>query len=524
MKWLGQRVQKRWPRAALGFEGSETGLAAISRRIEERRSLTPPSADWLRAQAEENVRLGAPATLRAKVDKIASGAGVVVLAGQQVALHGGPLYSVYKLITAVVLAEQLERHFELPVLPVFWSVSDDADFGEVSASWLIRPGGRLLKLRDTEVPRSGTRIGTLSSERQGRAVAEQAAGLAEFPWAPSVLDRLAATVSGTENWQQFQTALFHQILPETNVLVLDGGDPDMLGPVRPWLCSAGETEPLRSDLAAGAEVSRSLALEPSFEVDLAERALFRFEGDLRLPVGAGPGPPSELLAPNVVLRPLLQDHLLPNVATVCGPSEIRYRAQLGPVYRRRAVPEPLRVPRLSAVLLPPLAPHRLHGDLSGYGPVLEDPKQFIRDQIEREPVPTVEHDLRQMREDQRARFARLLPELEEIDKSLAQLVGSAAGKADYQFARMLEGIEGQRRQQLLKREPVLATLADWVRPRDREQERVLSALLPIWLEGWRAFEPIRAAAEGSLKPGLAGEPHEVEDVFLLDGPGRDDRS
>ncbi len=277
-------------------------------------------------------------------------------------------------------------------------------------------------------------------------------------------------------------------------LVLDGGDPKMLARVTPWLSSMGEAGPLRRDLEAGAEVSRSLGVDPSFEPDLADRALFHLTGNLRLPLEGPSKPEAPLLAPNVVLRPLLQDYLLPNVATVCGPSEIRYRTQLGTVYGNRGVPEPLRVPRLSAVLLPTLASHRAEATLVGYSPVLEDPKQFVQDQIASEPVPEVEQELVRMRLRLREGIEGIVPGLWEIDKSLPQLVESAAGKSDYQFERMLEGVRGKRRQQLLRREPTLSALSDWVVPRDRKQERVLSALMPIWFEGWKAFEPIRDAA------------------------------
>ena len=517
MKWLGRRTRRFWSAPSLGFDGAETGLEAIRNRVEVRRGQALPHPDWLRSQAEENVRRGAPESLREKVATISAGRGVVVLAGQQVALHGGPLYSIYKLITATALAERLERELEMPVLPVFWSVSDDADFGEVATSWLARPRGRLIKLRDKDLPPSGTRIGTLAAARQREVLNEHLAVLNDFPFGKEVLHRLDRIAAETENWVQFQTALFHQILSGTDVLILDGGDPNLLADVSPWLESVGAPDPLRRDLVAGAEVSRSLNLEPSFEPDLAERALFRLSGDLRLSREGGPtaGP----LAPNVVLRPLLQDYVLPNVATVCGPSEIRYRAQLGAVYRNRGVTEPLRIPRLSAVLLPTLAPHRQNGDLDEYLALLADPKKYVQKQIEDEPVPEAEHELVRLRELVRAGIGQLVPEFAQLDPSLPQLIESAAGKSDYQFERMLEAARGKRRQQLLKREPTLAALTDWIRPRDREQERVLSALMPIWLEGWDAFDPTVEVARRSVESILAGSGagmEEREEIFLLD--------
>ncbi|MCK5573667.1 MAG: bacillithiol biosynthesis cysteine-adding enzyme BshC, partial [Bacteroidetes bacterium] len=59
----------------------------------------------------------------------------------------------------------------------------------------------------------------------------------------------------------------------------------------------------------------------------------------------------ELLSPNVVLRPLAQDHLLPTIAYVAGPSEVAYHAQLKPVYEHLGVAQPVLFPRASVSLI-----------------------------------------------------------------------------------------------------------------------------------------------------------------------------
>jgi bacillithiol synthase len=59
----------------------------------------------------------------------------------------------------------------------------------------------------------------------------------------------------------------------------------------------------------------------------------------------------ELLSPNVILRPIAQDTLLPTVAYVAGPSEAAYHAQLRPVYEHFGVPQPVIYPRASVSFL-----------------------------------------------------------------------------------------------------------------------------------------------------------------------------
>ena len=61
----------------------------------------------------------------------------MVTTGQQPALYGGPLYNIHKALTAVRLAEALERRLDKPVLPLFWVASDDHDWAEANHTHLV---------------------------------------------------------------------------------------------------------------------------------------------------------------------------------------------------------------------------------------------------------------------------------------------------------------------------------------------------------------------------------------------------
>ncbi|MGK2963268.1 MAG: bacillithiol biosynthesis protein BshC, partial [Gemmatimonadaceae bacterium] len=67
--------------------------------------------------------------------------GVVVTAGQQPGLFGGPLYTWWKALSALALADALEKSIGMPVAPVFWAATDDSDFAEASSTVLATPDG-----------------------------------------------------------------------------------------------------------------------------------------------------------------------------------------------------------------------------------------------------------------------------------------------------------------------------------------------------------------------------------------------
>ncbi|MFW6192762.1 MAG: bacillithiol biosynthesis protein BshC, partial [Gemmatimonadota bacterium] len=83
---------------------------------------------------------------RGRIRQIVDGDGFFVATGQQPVLFTGPLYVVYKALTAATVAHELERRLECPVLPLFWVASDDHDWPEVGRTRLLDPGNDLRTL------------------------------------------------------------------------------------------------------------------------------------------------------------------------------------------------------------------------------------------------------------------------------------------------------------------------------------------------------------------------------------------
>lgn len=466
--------------------------------------------EWVATEA----RLGAtePALQRAR--EVAQGNGLVILAGQQPALWGGPLYSLYKLLSAIETAAWLEGEIGLPVLPVFWCVGDDSDFGEVSSVWIPTASGKISKIRDESVPPGGTCIGSLASARQRALLDVQPEAWHGHRRGERVRADLESALTAAADWSEAQSAIFHRFLPDAPFLTVDGGNRKLLAAAQPWLREAHRR--LGPELLTeGAASARELQMEPAFEPELAERAFFRLDGDRRDPLTGAP-PEDALLAPNVVLRPSLQDWVFPNVATVCGGSEIRYRAQLGPVYRALSVPEPIRLPRLHAELVPPIPPVE-GSSLGGYGDALKDPSAWVEARVEEAVPRSLVEELGALRDHLRAESARLSRRAQELDASLPQLFESAAGKADYQLDRMVEGVRGKVRHRVIHNTPFLAGLYDFLRPRGKEQERVLSLLTPFLCEE----EAPRILLEQATKHREVllrdARPVEERAVLLLDG-------
>lgn len=522
----------------------------LDQRVSDR---SQPSLDlsWLRSVWQSNLRLGAPASLESKVEAVGNGRGFVVITGQQVGLFGGPLYTLYKALTAIELARAIESRTGRVVLPVFWTVGDDSDFGEVSSSWFPNAQGRVQRVRDEEVPPGGTLVGRLPASRQRRLRDEAAAILNGLPHAGDVLRRIDSSLDRAETWAESQSALLHSVLGSDSALVVDGGDRELLSAGRPFLDSALEL-PLEEDLRKGGDALRDAGLPVAFTSDLA-RSSFVLRGATRISIDEG-YQDGDLIAPNVVLRPLLQDALLPNVSTIGGPSEIAYRRQLGPLYQRLNVPEPIVTPRYRATLVPTLtsspsrpssqgatsnsASFRNHlspnssppdEESSLYALAVADPRAFVASAAEaRRP-----DSLRELLDQTRSRVSDELENLgssaSEFDKNLEQVVESARGKIDYQFARIAEESVKKARKQLSAENPALMGLEELVLPKQKPQERVLSWWAPLATDGIDTVESLRrsiaealtnessraASGNGSVEPGIGS----ADELWQLLGLG-----
>lgn len=95
------------------------------------------------ATAERVVRPAGPGGAELLRRVVAEG-GYFVTTGQQPGLFGGPLYSLYKALTAVRLAEDLEGLLARPVMPLFWVASDDHDWEEANHTFVVDGSNRLL--------------------------------------------------------------------------------------------------------------------------------------------------------------------------------------------------------------------------------------------------------------------------------------------------------------------------------------------------------------------------------------------
>jgi hypothetical protein len=201
------------------------------------------------------------------------------------------------------------------------------------------------------------------------------------------------------------------------------------------------------------------------------------------------------LTPNVALRAVVQDGVLPTVAMAVGPGEAGYLAQLREVFQGLGVRPACAVPRFAATWLPEAARELLEASGADTGSLITSTDAVIRRHAESLVPDDVRAILERTQADTLDALDAIAGRVKEVDASLPQMVGSARGKIDYQFQRLHEGVVGKVRHQLERQHAEWLRLRYYLMPGDKPQERRLASLEPIAHRGLEAVRTMAVLAE-----------------------------
>lgn len=278
-----------------------------------------------------------------------------VTTGHQLNIYTGPLYFIYKIITTIRMAQELNlRYPDCHFVPVYWMASEDHDFEEIRSFNLF---GRKLSW---EFPQAAGAVGKLSP--QG------AASLAEeFPDIPELFQK-AYTESQT--LAQATRRIVHELFGQNGLIVIDGDDPALKKQFKQvahddllYHFTQKMVENADAKLKAVGYKPQIYAREINFfylyqnirariekhqtTFKVLDTGLAFSEAQLLELIENNP----ERFSPNVVLRPLYQEMILPNLAYVGGPAELAYWMQLKEVFDHYHVPFPILMPRNFAMVV-----------------------------------------------------------------------------------------------------------------------------------------------------------------------------
>ncbi len=326
----------------------------------------------------QNIGYGCdPATLD-QISELGKSDSVAILTGQQVGFFTGPLYTIYKALTAIQMAGELKKQ-GFNAVPIFWMDTEDHDLPEVTHRTVLNPDSSLESIDFRNIFSEKPPTCSVGSIRLPETIREAVQNyLSHFPdgddkpeWK---LQLESAYKPGATLAQSFAELLL-RILPGSGLILFDPRDVE----AKRLASVVFQTALQKEDAIRKALFRRSRQLDQSgfhsqvnvqenstvlfFAEDGERRALERKDSCFGLKnvdrtfgldelLNAAADTP-ERFSSNVLLRPLVQDHLFPTVAYVGGSSEVAYFAQIEVLYEMFDRPMPVIWPRHSLTLVEP---------------------------------------------------------------------------------------------------------------------------------------------------------------------------
>ena len=354
------------------FRNKENYLKIFKNVAENRRDLSQTISELLSRQYS---KLDPSNLTRQNIKKLSDKKTLAIVTGQQLGIVGGPLYTFYKIITAIKLSRFLsERYDDYNFVPVFWLEADDHDFNEVRSVKIIDEANSLLtigykeEIAEDDLKQS---VGLINLDSSINEFFDKLnSSIKETEFKSVIFDRLNNFYKEGKSFKEAFRDLVFNYFDEYGLLIFDPQDSEVKKLLKPIFKK--EITDFRIHTEQLVQVSATLEelyhaqvkVKPVnlfLRVDEGRYSIEPVENEYRLRRKRKSFTQEQLLellenepdkfSPNVLLRPICQDYLFPTAFYVAGPSEISYFAQIKPLYELYNIAQPMIYPRSSATIL-----------------------------------------------------------------------------------------------------------------------------------------------------------------------------
>lgn len=406
-----------------------------------------------------------------------------VTTGHQLNLFTGPLYFIYKIVSTIRLAEELNSAYpDYHFVPVYWMATEDHDFDEIN----------YFKLDGKKYQWKSGQSGAVGDFELGKDFKEF---LKSVPFTAEVFKN---AYGSSASLKEAARKYVHELFGEKGLLIVDGHDASLKALFKkvmkadhfdhtPYKEATLKTESLESLGYSGQIFPREInffyldkgireRIEQHGEEYVVLNTELKFSKDeLESLIEESP----EKFSPNVVLRPLFQEMILPNLAYLGGPAEVVYWLQLKGVFDLFETPFPVLLPRNFALVINSLTQQKM--EQLGWSPkdLFQDFNAWKKDYVASHALEDIE--LKAEREVISKLFEERGKSSAEIQKSLGASFEAAkvrSLKILDQMCRKLRKAEERRQHITLDR---VDAIDEMIKPGGSPQERVVN-MMQFYLE------------------------------------------
>ena len=302
------------------------------------------------------------AEVRASLRKLRDPQCLTVTTGHQLCLFTGPLYVPYKILNTIRLAREAEGLLRRPVVPVFWMASEDHDAAEIDHAVV---NGRTIRWNGAV----GGAVGRMKLTGITAQVEEAIEALGPGTESATVANALREAYTEDRTLAEATRHFIHALFGHFGLVIMDGDDPALKRLFAPIIVEELVNQVGERTVAYANEMMRERYMPQAHarEINLfylrnGHRSRIVVDGDHYQVLDDGPRwtleellvrveAHPEDLSPNVVMRPVFQEHILPNIAYIGGGGELAYWIQLRWLFQALRVPMPVLFLRTSAATI-----------------------------------------------------------------------------------------------------------------------------------------------------------------------------
>ncbi len=300
---------------------------------------------------------------KSQIAKLGNDNCYTVICAHQPVLFGGPAYWIYKIASTISLAQRLKAQFpELEFVPVYFCGSEDHDFEEISS---VRFFSKSFKWTEN----SGVAVGRLPTNNILPVIDALKDVFKNDPNALRFFETQNEHLKNSPDYKSYFRAFTHELFGKYGLLHFDPDDPEAKKIFKPIIEKELKEEFIFKNSEENAQIISKLGFTPQVNarpVNLffhhptsRQRILRTNENEYTLADSNVRWTQTEILdhlhqspqdfSPNVLLRPLYQEYLFPNIAFIGGGAEIAYWLQLTGAFKSAKIPYPALIRRLSAI-------------------------------------------------------------------------------------------------------------------------------------------------------------------------------
>ncbi|MEO2058464.1 MAG: bacillithiol biosynthesis cysteine-adding enzyme BshC [Mesonia sp.] len=348
------------------FYGQFPELENFKTQIEQKKSSfsTEQRKVLVQALQQQYQSVEASALTQENITALAEQNTFTVTTGHQLNLFTGPLYFLYKIISAINLAEELKTNYpDHHFVPVYWMASEDHDFEEIN----------YFNFKDQKVQWSSDQtgaVGMFNTDGLAEVLKEFKPHLNDSDAAEELVHLFEKAYVKHNTLTEATRYIANQLFAEYGLVVVDGDDPNLKTLFKPFVKEELLQQTSSEKVASSAE---QLAAE-GYKVQVNPREINLFylaegireriikeedfyivhETDLRFTeaeILEELENHPERFSPNVIMRPLYQEVILPNLCYIGGGGEMAYWFELKDYFESQQIPFPVLLLRNSALLV-----------------------------------------------------------------------------------------------------------------------------------------------------------------------------